>query len=86
MSEVRSFADFILTEIKQATLTDEEVSLLPVEYDEKAIFTSLAQIINNRGAIGNGFAKLKAIATLRGVDFSARQYKKSDILVGMVLG
>lgn len=85
MSEVRNFADYILTEIKQATLTDEEASLLPAVYDEKAIFASLAQVINNRGATGNGFAKLKALATLRNVDFSAKQNKRSDILIGMVL-
>lgn len=85
MSEVRSFADYILAEIKQATLTDEEASLLPTVYNEQAIFASLAQVINNRGATGNGFEKLKALATLRNVDFSAKQNKRSDILIGMVL-
>ena len=85
MSEVRNFANYILTEIKQATLTDEEASLLPVVYDEQAIFASLAQVINNRGATGNGFEKLKAVATLRNVDFSAKQNTRSDILIGMVL-
>lgn len=83
--EIRLYANYVLQSIEQATLTDAEASFLPNEYSESLILNSLASVINSRGATGNAFKKLRAFATLEGVDISKKQEKRSDILVGAVL-
>lgn len=83
--EIRSYADMVLMNINQATLTDEEATMLPAVYNESLILEALAKVINARGATGNAFKKLRAFATLHGVEIGTKQDKKSDILIGMVL-
>lgn len=83
--EIKNYANGILLKIDQATLTEEEALLLP-EVNEKAlIFEALAKVLNTRGATGNGFKKLKAIALLENTEIGIKQAKRSDILIGMVL-
>lgn len=83
--EIKNFANACLTEIDQATLTDEETTFLPSIYDEELILDALAKVMNERGATGNGFKKLRALATLKGYELGTKQRKRSDILVGMVI-
>ena len=83
--EIKNYANGILLKIDQATLTEEEALLLP-EVNEKAlIFEALAKVLNTRGATGNGFKKLKAIALLENTEIGIKQAKRSDILIGMVV-
>lgn len=82
---IRAYANSVLMQIGQATLTDTEAELLPKEYGESLILSAVAKVINKRGATGNAFKKLRAFATLHGVEIGESQKKKSDILVGMVL-
>ena len=82
---IRDFANSCLMQIEQATLTDAEALLLPAVYDEEQILNALAEVMNSRGATGNGFKKLRALATLKGYELGKKQNKRSDILVGMVV-
>jgi len=83
--EIKNYANSLLIKIDQATLTEEEALLLP-EVNEKAlIFEALAKVLNERGATGNGFKKLKALALLENTEIGIKQVKRSDILIGMVL-
>ena len=84
-NRIRDFANSCLMEIEQATLTDEEATMLPAVYDEELILDALAKVMNSRGATGNGFKKLRALATLKGYELGVKQNKRSDILVGMVV-
>ncbi len=84
-NEIRDYANSLLIKIDQATLTDEEALLLPEVNDSSLIFESLAKVMNTRGATGNGFKKLKALATIENVEIGTKQNKRSDILIGMVL-
>lgn len=83
--EIRQYANYVLQSISQATLTDEEALLLPDVYQANLILEALAKVMNQRGATGNGFNKLKAFATLNGVEIGTKQNKRSDILIGMVV-
>lgn len=83
--EIRAYANDLLHKISQATLTDEEALFLPEVNDKALIFEALAKVLNSRGATGNGFKKLKALATLENTDIGIKQNKRSDILIGMVL-
>lgn len=83
--EIRDWANLVLMEIDQPTLTDDEATLLPEINQENLILEALAKIMNQRGATGNGFKKLKAFATLNGIEIGTKQNKRSDILIGAVL-
>lgn len=83
--EIRNWANSVLIEIKQPTLTDEEAQMIPLDANESMILEALAKIMNQRGATGNGFKKLKAFATLNGLEIGVSQNKRSDIMIGAVL-
>ena len=83
--EIKEYADGLLMKINQATLTEEEALLLPEVNDKNLIFEALAKVLNTRGATGNGFKKLKALALLENAEIGIKQNKRSDILIGMVL-
>lgn len=83
--EIRNYANQVLQSISQATLTDEEAILLPEVNQANLILEALAKVMNQRGATGNGFKKLKAFATLKGIEIGTKQNKRSDILIGMVI-
>ncbi len=83
--EIREYANLVLRKISQATLTDEEATLLPEINEESLILEALAKVMNQRGATGNGFKKLRAFATLNGIEIGTKQNKRSDILIGMVI-
>ena len=83
--KIRDYANSVLINTDQSTLTEEEALKLPNVYDEKKIFEAVLSIMNERGATGNGFKKVKALALLRGFDLAKKQNKRSDILIGMVL-
>lgn len=83
--EIRAYANEQLNKISQATLTDEEALFLPEVYDKALIFEALARVLNSRGATGNGFKKLQALATIENTTVGIKQNKRSDILVGMVV-
>lgn len=83
--EIRLYANGLLMKIDQATMTDEEALNLPEVNDKDLIFEALAKVLNSRGATGNGFKKLKALALLENAEIGTKQNKRSDILVGMVL-
>lgn len=83
--EIRNWANSVLMEIKQPTLTDEEAQMIPLDANESMILEALAKIMNQRGATGNGFKKLKAFATLNGLEIGVSQNKRSDIMIGAVL-
>lgn len=85
MSEIRDYSNNMLVKIQQSTLTDEEALLLPALFDKNLIFSALGKVLNSRGATGNGFKKLKALATLEGAEVTGTQNKRSDILIGMVV-
>lgn len=83
--EIRDWANLVLMQIDQPTLTDEEATLLPEINEESLILNALAKVMNQRGATGNGFKKLKAFATLNDIEIGEKQNKRSDILIGAVL-
>lgn len=83
--EIRNYANQVLQSISQATLTDEEAILLPEVNQANLILEALAKVMNQRGATGNGFKKLRAFATLDGIEIGTKQNKRSDILIGMVI-
>jgi hypothetical protein len=83
--EIRNYANHVLQSISQATLTDEEAILLPEVNQANLILEALAKVMNQRGATGNGFKKLRAFATLYGIEIGTKQNKRSDILIGMVI-
>lgn len=83
--EIRDWANLVLMEIDQPTLTDDEATLLPEINQENLILEALANVVNQRGATGNGFKKLRAFATLNGIEIGTKQNKRSDILIGAVL-
>lgn len=84
-NEIKNYANSCLMQIEQATLTDEEALLLPSLFDKEKILNALAKVMNTRGATGNGFKKLRALATLEGCELGTKQNKRSDILVGLVV-
>lgn len=83
--EIRDYANHVLQSISQATLTDEEAILLPEVNQANLILEALAKVMNQRGATGNGFKKLRAFAALNGIEIGTKQNKRSDILIGMVI-
>lgn len=83
--EIRNYANQVLQSISQATLTDEEAILLPEVNQANLILEALAKVMNQRGATGNGFKKLRAFATLNSIEIGTKQNKRSDILIGMVI-
>ena len=83
--EIRDYANHVLQSISQATLTDEEAILLPEVNQANLILEALAKVMNQRGATGNGFKKLRAFAPLNGIEIGTKQNKRSDILIGMVI-
>ena len=83
--EIRNYANSVLRKISQATLTDDEANLLPEVNEASLILEALAKVLNQRGAIGNGFKKLRAFATLEGIEIGTKQNKRSDVLIGMVI-
>ena len=83
--EIKDWANLVLMEIDQPTLTDDEATLLPEINQENLILEALANVMNQRGATGNGFKKLRAFATLNGIEIGTKQNKRSDILIGAVL-
>lgn len=83
--EIKNWANMVLTQIQQPTLTADEETLLPEINEEPLILEALAKVMNQRGATGNGFKKLRAFATLNGYEIGTKQNKRSDILIGAVL-
>jgi hypothetical protein len=83
--EIRQYGNEILKKINQPTLTDDEATALPEVMDKRLIYSAIATVLNSRGATGNALNKLKATATLENIDLSAKQNKRSDILIGMVV-
>ena len=83
--EIRDWANLVLMEIDQPTLTDDEATLLPEINQKNLILEALANVMNQRGATGNGFKKLRAFATLNGIEIGTKQNKRSDIVIGAVL-
>lgn len=83
--EIREYANLVLRKINQATLTDDEATLLPKVNEASLILEALAKVLNQRGATGNGFKKLRAFATLEGIEIGTKQNKRSDVLIGMVI-
>lgn len=81
---IRDYANGVLIQINQPTLTDEEAVLLPSEYSESEIFKSLGKVMSLRGLTGTSYKKLRAVALLNGVEPS-KEKKPSNILIGRVL-
>lgn len=88
MINARVYGNQILYRIRQASLTDAEAVGLPEEVadDEAAIvYNHLVKVLNGRGGIGDGIARLNAMASENGIDLNAKQERRSEIFVGAVL-
>ena len=88
MINARVYGNQILYRIRQASLTDAESVGLPEEVadDEVAIvYNHLVKVLNGRGGIGDGIARLNAMASENGIDLNAKQERRSEIFVGAVL-
>ena len=88
MINARVYGNQILYRIRQASLTDAEAVGLPEEVaDEEAaiVYNHLVKVLNGRGGIGDGIARLNAMASENGIDLNAKQERRSEIFVGAVL-
>ena len=88
MINARVYGNQILYRIRHASLTDAEAVGLPeeVEDDDVAIvYNHLVKVLNGRGGIGDGIARLNAMALENGIDLNAKQERRSEIFVGAVL-
>lgn len=88
MMNARVYGNQILYRIRQASLTDAEVVGLPEEVaddDVEIVYNHLVKVLNGRGGIGDGIARLNAMASENGIDLNAKQERQSEIFVGAVL-
>ena len=88
MINARVYGNQILYRIRQASLTDAEVVGLPEEVaddDVAIVYNHLVKVLNGRGGIGDGIARLNAMAAENGIDLNAKQERRSEIFVGAVL-
>ena len=88
MINARVYGNQILYRIRQASLTDAEAVGLPEEVaddDVAIVYNHLAKVLNRRGGIGDGIARLNAMALENGIDLNAKQERRSEIFVGAVL-
>ena len=88
MINARVYGNQILYRIRQASLTDAEVFGLPEEVaddDVAIVYNHLVKVLNGRGGIGDGIARLNAMALENGIDLNAKQERRSEIFVGAVL-
>lgn len=88
MINARVYGNQILYRIRQASLTDAEAVGLPEEVaddDVAIVYNHLAKVLNGRGGIGDGIARLNAMALKSGIDLNAKQERRSEIFVGAVL-
>ena len=88
MINARVYGNQILYRIRQASLTDAEAVGLPEEVaddDVAIVYNHLVKVLNGRGGIGDGIARLNAMASENGIDLNAKQERRSEIFVGSVL-
>ena len=88
MINARVYGNQILYRIRQASLTDAEVVGLPEEVaddDAAIVYNHLVKVLNGRGGIGDGIARLNAMSSENGIDLNAKQERRSEIFVGAVL-
>ena len=88
MINARVYGNQILYRIRQASLTDAEAVGLPEEVaadDVAIVYNHLVKVLNGRGGIGDGIARLNAMALENGIDLNAKQERRSEIFVGAVL-
>lgn len=88
MINARVYGNQILYRIRQASLTDAEAFGLPEEVaddDVAIVYNHLVKVLNGRGGIGDGIARLNAMASKNGIDLKAKQERRSEIFVGAVL-
>lgn len=88
MINARVYGNQILYRIRQASLTDAEAVGLPEEVaddDVAIVYNHLVKVLNGRGGIGDGIARLNAMASENGIDLNAKQERRSEIFVGAVL-
>ena len=88
MINARVYGNQILYRIRQASLTDAEAVGLPEEVaddDVAIVYNHLVKVLNGRGGIGGGFARLNAMALDSGIDLNAKQERRSEIFIGGVL-
>ena len=88
MINARVYGNQILYRIRQASLTDAEAVGLPEEVaddDVAIVYNHLVKVLNGRGGIGDGIARLNAMASENGSELSAKQERRSESCVGAVL-
>lgn len=90
MINARVYGNQLLYRIRQASLTDAEAVGLPEEVadDDVAVavvYNHLVKVLNGRGGIGDGIARLNAMALESGIDLNAKQERRSEIFIGGVL-
>lgn len=88
MINARVYGNQILYRIRQASMTDAEAVGLPEEVaddDVAIVYNHLVKVLNGRGGIGDGIARLNAMASENGIDLNAKQERRSEIFVGAVL-
>lgn len=88
MINARVYGNQILYRIRQASMTDAEAVGLPEEVaddDVAIVYNHLVKVLNGRGGIGDGIARLNAMALENGIDLNAKQERRSEIFVGAVL-
>ena len=88
MINARVYGNQILYRIRQASLTDAEAVGLPEEVaddDVAIVYNHLVKVLNGRGGIGDGIARLNAMSSENGIDLNAKQERRSEIFVGAVL-
>ena len=88
MINARVYGNQILYRIRQASLTDAEAVGMPEEVaddDVAIVYNHLVKVLNGRGGIGDGIARLNAMASENGIDLNAKQERRSEIFVGAVL-
>ena len=88
MINARVYGNQILYRIRQASLTDAEAVGLPEEVaddDVAIVYNHLSKVLNGRGGIGDGIARLNAMALKSGIDLNAKQERRSEIFIGGVL-
>lgn len=88
MINARVYGNQILYRIRQASLTDAEAVGLPEEVaddDVAIVYNHLVKVLNGRGGIGDGIARLNAMALENGIDLNAKQERRSEIFIGGVL-
>lgn len=88
MINARVYGNQILYRIRQASLTDAEAVGLPEEVADNEValvYNHLVKVLNGRGGIGDGIARLNTMASENGIDLNAKQERRSEIFVGAVL-